>query len=347
MTRGRLLTSACAMTLALAGIISGSSAAAAGGYLTFIRGSATSQPSVWIAAQDGSSARRLGAGDQATLSPDGAYVAVQRALSSSAALALYRPNRELASLFFSAKRYAATPLAWSADSRYLAVQLLATNPTGSGELELIDTKTMKAHLVAKGLVNGASFDPAGGKIAYGLTSSQSPGAPVNIYSAPLVGGGAPAQVTTDGRSLNPLWLRSGLLFDHETLRGAESAPADQLWLKSGTKLRQLTHLRLPQLIGGLVPMAASSDGNRILAAYQGEDTDIAWTVQLSPLRVSELKVNGKAVQGDAAISSTGRQLLVTVGGFEQPADDGTVEEVGFNGGTPTKLTRGAAPSWNR
>jgi hypothetical protein len=115
-------------------------------------------------------------------------------------------------------------------------------------------------------------------------------------------------------------------------------------------MTQLTHLKVPTLLDGLSPLSASADGNRLIAEYGGEDTSYAWTVQLSPLQVKPLRVAGQSpdaqqVQG-AQISSDGRQLLIDVGGFEQPPNHGEVESVGFAGGTATKLARGTQPSWS-
>jgi hypothetical protein len=184
---------------------------------------------------------------------------------------------------------------------------------------------------------------------FGLSHSVQLSTPTNLYVAGVAGGGS-AQLTTNGDSFEPVWARSGIVFDRSTPRGVSKAPIYQLWIDSAGKLRQLTHLRVPALLSGLAPLEASADGNRLIAEYGGEDTSYAWTVQLSPLQVKPLKVAGQSVDAEqvqgSQISANGRRLLVDVGGFEQSPSHGEVESVGFAGGTPTKLAHGSQPSWS-
>lgn len=53
-------------------------------------------------------------------------------------------------------------------------------------------------------------------------------------------------ITRDGRSLNPVWGRVGIAFDHERLR-KDAEPASQVWLMAsdGSRRRQLTALPFP------------------------------------------------------------------------------------------------------
>jgi hypothetical protein len=46
------------------------------------------------------------------------------------------------------------------------------------------------------------------------------------------------------------------------------------------------------------------------------------------------------------ISSNGKNVLIDVGGFENPPQDGTVESIPFAGGKPTVLHKhGDEPNW--
>ncbi len=126
----------------------------------------------------------------------------------------------------------------------------------------------------------------------------------------VTGGGA-AQLTTNGDSFEPVWARSGIVFDRSTPCGLSKAPIYQLWIDAAGKMRQLTHLRVPALLSGLAPLEASADGNRLIAEYGGEDTSYAWTVQLSPLQVRPLTVAGKSV--DAEQVQGDRRSRPTVG----------------------------------
>jgi hypothetical protein len=313
-------------------------------FITFVRGGDKGPTTAWIANADGSDPRRLAVGDGALLSPNGAYVTVQNYTSKGASLSLYSTSGKLLAGYFTAAKEHALALAWSPNSKYLAVSAMTTKAVGKGSLYVIDASTLRARLITDGVIAGASFDPTATKLVFGMSTSEAFAAPVNLYSA-RVAGGAATQLTTDGHSFDPVWARSGIVFDRSTSRGRSKAPIFQLWLDRAGKLTQLTHLRIPDLLDGLSPLEADADGNRLIAEYAGTDTSYAWTVQLSPLRVQELKVNGQPVQG-SEISSDGQRLLVDVGGFEQSPNFGEVESVGFAGGVPDKLTRGTEPSWS-
>jgi hypothetical protein len=315
--------------------------------ISFIRESNTSLPYVWIANTNGSGARQLGPGNQAIVSPNGALVASAKP-DLSKAMYIYKVRGRSVVTLNMPGGTVAVPTAWSPDSRYLAVQLMSTSTNGvkGAGLAVVDTTTDTYRIVAHGVVNGASFAVDGSdRLVYGLSGSVDPYASSDLYEVDA-DGSSPAQITTDGHSLNPIWGAKGIVFDREKLRGKAEAPAYQVWLMNGSKLTQLTNMKISALVDGLVPLAISADGNRIIAQYEGEDTSFAWTIQVSPLRVAQVTVNGKLVQG-AGISSNGAWLLVDYGGFEQPADAGTVESVPFGGGSPVRqLTRGAFPSWN-
>jgi hypothetical protein len=317
-------------------------------YIAFVRDSNTSPAFVWIANANGSGARKLAKGSQASISPDGATVAVSGAGGSSGpALELYSTSGKAEHGFFPGAKVGATVLAWTFDSRFLLVSLLSTGVSAKGSgLEVVDTSDMKSWKLASGVIYGGGFDPTGTEVVYASSASQNENAPVNVHTVGL-DGGQPQQITSEGHSLEPLFVKGGILFDFETSRGVNKAPAYQLWLYTGSHFKQLTHMKIPALQDGLVPMQASSDGNHIIASFGGEDTYNTWAVQISPFKAKEIMVDGKTVQ-PAGISSDGQQLLVTLGGFEGPADGGSVVSVGFNGGNPTTLVKGAAAlSWNQ
>jgi hypothetical protein len=353
-TRGRFTSGAVAAVLAvLAAALVGSAAAASASapqsksYIAFTSGG--NAPSVWIANANGSDPHRIAAGDGPLISPNGAYVAIQHFAQSGVALDLYSTTGKLLAGYFNSAKDSATALAWSPNSRYLAVSLSSTSTKGGGALGLIDTSTLKSRVVATGDVAGASFNPAGTQLVFGLSGSVQLSTPTNLYVAAVTGGGT-AQLTTNGDSFEPVWARSGIVFDRSTPRGVSKAPIYQLWIDAAGELHQLTHMRVPALVSGLAPLATSADGNRLIAEYGGEDTSYAWTVQLSPFQVKPLKVAGEPitaeqVQGEQ-ISSDGKRLLVDVGSLEHAPDKGEVESVGFGGGTATKLAAGSQPSWS-
>jgi len=88
-------------------------------------------------------------------------------------------------------------------------------------------------------------------------------------------------ITRDGRSLNPVWGRVGIAFDHERLR-KDAEPASQVWLMAsdGSRRRQLTALPIPRLREGLRPTAFSAGGGVLMAQYEGQNIDQAWIVSV-------------------------------------------------------------------
>ena len=350
MTRGRFTLGAVLALLAAMAIGGGAASASAPqskSYIAYTSGGNSS--AVWIANANGSDPHRIAAGEEPLISPNGAYVAIQHFASSGVALELYSTAGKLLAGYFNSAKDSATALAWSPNSRYLAVSLSSTSTKGGGALGLIDTSTLKSRVVATGDIAGASFNPAGTQLVFGLSHSVQLSTPTNLYVAGVTGGGT-AQLTTNGDSFEPVWARSGIVFDRSTPRGVSKAPIYQLWIDVAGKLRQLTRLRVPALLSGLAPLAASADGNRLIAEYGGEDTSYAWTVQLSPFQVKPLNVAGQPVNAEqvqgSQISSDGKRLLVDVGSLEEAPDKGEVETVSFAGGTPTKLAHGSQPSWS-
>jgi Tol biopolymer transport system component len=348
-TRGRV-AAICALVLAAIAVPS------AAGDSTSVRiaydtGTATAGPFVWVANANGGSPRRLGPGDEPLISPSSGYVAAASNASKGPALELYSTAGAAPHHFFNGARVSADPVAWSPDSRYLAVELSSTNLKARQDgLAVIDTTTMRATtLVSGGTIAGASFNPAasgGDRLVYGILSSSSQTTPSNLYTVGPSGADS-TQITHDNRSLEPVWGAKGIVFVRETPRGADAFPIYQLWLRAGSKSIQLTHVKVQKLVAGLAPISISADGNRILAEFGGQDTSYAWTVQISPRRVEQVR-NGTDQDLQAGqISQDGTRLLISADAFMEPPSHGTVETLPFGGGgKPTPIARGGEPSWN-
>ncbi len=243
----------------------------------------------------------------------------------------------------------ANALAWSPDSRYLAVALSGVNLpslTGYG-LAIIDTKTGTEKVITNGVIYGASFAPgASDELVYARASSMSATAATNLFTVAANGTGM-KQVTTDGRSANPVWGKRGIAFDHEQLRPGY-APLAQIWLTqpNGSDRRQITHTSVGLLVEGLVPLGFSTDGTRLAAEFEGQDTSIGYSVSILTGHSTQLKVGNLAVSA-WGISRSGRSVLISVGGFMQPPSQGKIEQIPFSGGHPTLLiAHGDFPSWN-
>jgi hypothetical protein len=218
---------------------------------------------------------------------------------------------------------------------------------GSG-LAVIDTTTGAVTTIAHGQVQGASFAPDGSdRIVYGLAPSLAVNAPVNLYIAQPDGSGTQA-LTHDGRSLYPIWGPRYIAYDREHLR-RNYAPRYDIWLRApgSSAARRLTNVPADKLVVGLVPIAFSASGGRLLSEFEGEDTSAAWTVRVPSGRARPITFRNQSVLG-AGISRDGGTLLVDLGSFEAPPSAGRVASIPFVGGRPTVLVaHGGQASWNR
>jgi hypothetical protein len=326
--------------------------------IAFIKGTATTEPSVWVANGSGGGQHKLGAGEQPLISPNGALVAAEE-FTKGPQLRVYRVSGGHRNLFNTGK-YTVAVLAWSPNSRDLAVAVTSDSTNAAGSyLAVVNTSSWKVTKVANGYVSGASFSPSGTEIVYSkwriaYTFN------ANLYTVKVNGSGR-KQITFNDGSLDPVWGRKGIVFSREACRpsgattcrgsiryfmGQPYGPAGQLWLRSGLHETQLTHVSVGLLVYGLTPVGVSSSGNRILAAFTGEDTDYAVAVQISPRVVHTVDV-GEQYAVPAGISKNGNTLLIAYGSFEQPANQGTVDTVPFLGSHRDALMHGASPSWNK
>jgi hypothetical protein len=307
---------------------------------------------VWTAAADGGERKLLGPGVEALISPNGATVAASLFGSgglteSGPSLGLYPTSGGAPIQLGDLAHQLATPLAWSPDSRYLAVGLQSTaikNVAANSDLAVLDTTTDVLKPVMTGIVYGASFAPDGSdRLVFGRSASQIYTAHVDLYSyAP---NGTVIRVTTDGRSLNPIWGPKYIAYDRERLRH-DDAPVYEIWLRgSSGRPRQLTRIKVRTLVSGLVPLGFSQSGSRLLAEFVGQDTSEAWTVQVASGRARAVRIGRRNVVG-GAISADGSHLLVAEGGLDGPASQDNVVTVPFSGG-PAKLlvAHAAEPSW--
>jgi hypothetical protein len=326
------------------------------GRLAFVTSSeAQPESQVWTARSDGSEREQMGPGDQPLLSPSGALIAAGlfgtgAGSERGPSLAVYSTAGATPLRLGNVASATVTPLAWSPDSRYLAVSLQSTavkNVARHSGLGLLDTTSGTLTTIASGIIYGASFAPDGSeRIVFGRSATQGFSAPVNLYTA-LPSGAGLRRITSDGRSLNPVWGAARIAYDRERMR-RNDAPVYEIWLRppgSGPP-RRLTGIRVRSLVSGLVPLGFSGSGTRLLAEFVGQDTSEAWTVSLPSGRARPVRVARRPVVG-AGVSRDGGRLLVFEGGVEGPAAGDNVVTVPFGGG-PAKLlvAHAAEPSWN-
>jgi Tol biopolymer transport system component len=309
--------------------------------MTYVKGLAGPHPSVWIAGIGGRSPRRLGGGFDARLSPNGQSAAILASAGSGGYAIVTRPT---------ARGQASRTLVRANET----LQLIGFSPDSTRILAVVDGNRLvlgnltagSARVVARGWIQGASFSPQGGRIAYARSATQQLSSRVDVWTANLDGTSARA-ITHDGRSLAPLWGPSKIAYTHERLR-RNDAPVYQLWLMSpdGRNRGQLTHTPVPTLVSGLTATQWSSDGRRLLAEFGGQDTSRAYAVDVPSGRERDISGrNGNRV--GVALSADGRTVLVQDGYFDDPAHQ-SVATIPFGGGGSTVLVPHAgAPSWNR
>lgn len=323
--------------------------------LAYVTETATTTAKVWLASADGSEPKLLGPGQQPLLAPDGQSVAASLFGASAdsehgPSLGIYPAAGGPAANYLSLETATATPLAWSPDSRYLAVERQTNGATsfaaGSG-LDVIDTQTGTLTPIAAGTIYGASFARDGSdRLVFGLSHSESFAGGVNLYISEASGAGL-RRLTGDGRSLNPVWGPKYIAYDRERMR--HLSPEYQIWLASpsGARVRRVTNVPAGPLVQGLVPLAFSADGSRLLAEFEGQDTTGAYAVNVASGRARSVTIHGQAVIG-AGISSDGSTLLLDQGAFMAPPSHGRIVTAPFAGG-PAKVlvAHGAQASWNR
>jgi hypothetical protein len=323
--------------------------------IAYITGTAhTLLPSVWVAGPDGQERKELGPGIAPLVSPNGQSVAsdvfsVGPNPEAGPSIAIYSTAGAPVAKYLSLATGTAALLAWSPDSRYLAVSVQSNalkDIAPRSSLVVIDTVTGVVHTITNGSISGASFAPDGtDRIVYSRALSLSVNAGVNLYVSGPEGAGI-TRLTNDGRSLNPLWGPRYIAYDRE--RPRHESPEYQIWLRSpaGGAPKKLTKVSVAPLLAGLVPIAFSADGSRLVAEFVGEDTSEAWTVRVPSGRAHRIIVHGQPVVA-AGISRDGFWVLVDELSFENAPSVGRVAEIPFTGGPSTVLIpHGAQASWN-
>ncbi len=313
-------------------------------------------PTVYVANDNGSAARKVGSGSNPRVSPDGQTVAFYRFGKGN------RPSE-----LFVAPVSGAVPrklasgwqdpfvFAWSPDSTTIAV--LLGPEIGKQRLTLIDVASGAQQTVAHGFFSGVSFAPAGGQLVFARSNSEF-GAKSDIYRLDIVPPGAtsvvaeqPHRLTTDHRSFAPLWGPGEkiVFVKHLGERHRQFGPKNDLFLikPNGKGVRRLTHTKVDPLLAGLSPTEWSASGKQLLAEFGGQDTTYAVTV--NPKTGTERTLTKEREVGfvGTALSKNGKLVLGSLGGFE-PGSGHKVVSIPYEGGKPKVLANNASEAdWSR
>jgi Tol biopolymer transport system component len=316
-------------------------------------------PTVWVANDNGSGAHTIAKGSHPRISPDGQTIAFERrqkghgyrselmvvpADGSGAPRALLTRWRE--SFVFD----------WSPDSSTIAA---VTGPElGSKSLVTIDVASGVRRTIANGVFSGVSFSPEGGALAYSKASSERypPRSDVYRFDIPepgtvFVQAPRPVRLTTDHRSLDPLWGPNETIVFVKLLgaKHRKYGPKNDLFLmdSGGGHVQRLTRTKVEPLLSGLSPTQWSADGSRLLAEFGGQDTTYAITV--NPQTGAERALTKEREVGfvGTALSTDGSTVLGSIGGFE-PGPGHKVVTIPYTGGRPKVLAANASePDWSR
>jgi Tol biopolymer transport system component len=311
-------------------------------------------PTVFVANDNGSSARKLGAGSNPRVSPDGRTVVFYRLGKGS------RPSQlMLVPASGGAPKQLASGwqdpfvFAWSPDSATIAV--LLGPEAGAQRLTTIDVASGMQNTVASGYFNGVSFSPEGNELVYGRSSSEF-GSKSDLYRFEIPIGEPirfipPVRLTEDHRSSSPLWGPNDriVFVKHLGEKSRKYGPKNDLFLMDpdGGRVKRLTNTKVDPLLSGLSPTEWSANGNRLLSEFGGQDTSYAVTV--NPRTGAERALTKQREVGfvGTALSKDGKFVLGSLGGFE-PGPGHKVVRIPYAGGKPKVLANNASEAdWSR
>jgi len=327
--------------------------AAAQAALTFVRN--PFHPAVFVANNDGSSAKKVDDGETPHVSLDANSIAYLHQAAGNKqelklALVAGGPSRTLM-VGWREPFY----LEWSPDSKTIAA--LRGPELGKRKLVTIDVAAGTQSVIASGFFSGFSFSPDGMELVYAKADSESfpPRSDVFRSEYPIPGvvhvqAPQTVRLTNDHRSSYPLWGPSRIVFV-KTLdaKKRKYGPKNELYLMNpqGKGVKRLTHTKVPALAQGLFPTNWSANGNRLLAEFEGQD--ISYAVKVNPKTGAQKPVSTAGEQGfvGTALSADGKLVLGYTGGFE-PGPNHDVVTVPYGGGKAKVLAKNAfEPDWSR
>lgn len=274
---------------------------------------------VWRAHLNGRGQKRVAAGEDPAVSPDGRWIAFGRGSKVLVVPTVGGKARVAYSLHDESTL--GDPPVWAPDSRTFAVE------DGAGLVVISHPRHSTSRLLPR--ADDFSFSPDSGRIAYEA------GGDLYVISAR---GGRPLRLTDDRKSFRPVWGKRGIAF----VRFTRDAHGD-VWLSDGRPGRalQLTHTG-----AGFWPAYFSASGRKPPAANPATNNGRLWAVDVSTGNARPLTPwTGDLVpQG---LSGDGKTALAAVGCGGVPGSYGYVETIPFAGGKPRLIVRGPCRAgWN-
>jgi hypothetical protein len=313
-------------------------AASAEATLVYVKDAGERDSHVWVARDDGTKPRRIGAGHSPRVSPDGRWVAWVKDGSPDQLMMRLADRSRRARVV--TRSTSVGGLQFSPDAKSLAY-------VAGRRLFVYGIRERKAVKAASGAIRGFSFSPDSGAIAFGTAGrSDAVGAPSDLYYFTLAER-VRLRITRDRKSLNPLWGPAGILHDRMHARAGDAPSYNVFAIEpDGGSLRRVTTLRIPRLMSGLVPLELSADGERLLANFIGQDTQVAFRVNVATGRAKALDDDFENGLVGFDLSADGRTVLGHTGGPDPMARHNVVT-VPYGGGRPTVLVRRAGfPDWS-
>ena len=285
---------------------------------------APGQPTVWLAEDDGTRARKVGDGSYPQISADG------RTLLH---YANYGHNLVVRGTARRARPHEVVSRAGEIDTPRLSADGKLAAAVVDGQLRVFATGSGRARILARGEIDAISFAPDGRHLAF----SRRTGAQSDVFRM-SVEGGRERRLTEDGRSLLPVWGPGRIAFVKRE-RGGDL----DIWTMTsrGRRVRRVT--RTTAAAGsGLAPVEWSADGRRLLGQYLAGELRVGFTVD--PFS-GDLRAIRRRVAFD--LSADGTTVLTQSGGAT-PEGRHSIYASPWAGGRGKLLVRDAAfPDWSR
>jgi hypothetical protein len=310
--------------------------------LVYVKHPASASPIVYVARDGGKHPRRLGVGRAPTISPNAKWVAfIQRGARDFDTVVLQKLAGGSQRLVMRSK--AVNSLRFAPDSGHLGGIMAGKR------VRVYDIVADVTSVAASGEIRGYGFSPDSKQIVVGKATKDTFDAPTDLYTGPVAGGAALKRLTKTHDALFPVWGPKEIVFDRQKRRSDDS-PAYNLWAidpAGATTPRQVTKLKIPPLVAGLVPQEFSFDGRRLLAVLSGQDSEVGFTVRPSDGKTRALSRDPERGLVGFALTRDGKTILGHTGGPD-PANQHDIVTVPWGGGKVRVLVKDAAyPDWSR